>query len=514
VAVSDDSRAGGAGGGSWVVPLLVLVSGTFMAVLDTSITNVAIPKMMVALNAPPDDVEWIVTAYTLMMGVVVPVCGWLGSRFGLARLHRWAMLGFAATSALCGLAWSLPSMIVFRVLQAVPGGMLPLIAMILLMRIVPKSNIGAAMGIYGLGVTVAPAVGPVLGGYLVEYVDWRLIFYINVPVGILGAAAAAVILPSEKPISWPKFDLWGFLTVGYGMFALLLACAEGQKWGWTGYRILGLFVTGTLSLALFVVIELEVPNPLVNLKVLTYWPFVNSLLLLVVVMTGMFTGLYFIPQYLQNVQGMQAFNAGLVLLPASLVVLVMMPIAGRIYDAVGPRWPVTIGMLIAAYASYQLAQMNVETPRHFIEVNLAIRNFGLGLSMMPIMTAGLAALPTALSGAGSTMNNVMRQVISSVSVAALTGMNTDSAQQLMADRGALYDSGAQMLPQIAAYQEQGPSGMLGLYTMLNNEITTQTYANGFYLVAVMSLASVGLTLALRSGGNSTAKAAKPEIVEV
>jgi MFS family permease len=263
-----------------------------------------------------------------------------------------------------------------------------------------------------------------------------------------------------------------------------------------------------------VVIELEVPNPLLNLRVLTYWPFVNSLLLLVVVMTGMFTGLYFIPQYLQNVQGMQAFNAGLVLLPASLVVLVMMPIAGRIYDAVGPRWPVTIGMLIAAYASYQLAQMNVETPRHFIEVNLAIRNFGLGLSMMPIMTAGLAALPTALSGAGSTMNNVMRQVISSVSVAALTGMNTDSAQQLMADRGALYDSGAQMLPQIAAYQEQGPSGMLGLYTMLNNEITTQTYANGFYLVAVMSLASVGLTLALRSGGNSTAKAAKPEIVEV
>jgi predicted MFS family arabinose efflux permease len=298
------------------------------------------------------------------------------------------------------------------------------------------------------------------------------------------------------------------------MFALLLACAEGQKWGWTGYRILGLFVTGTLSLALFVVIELDVPNPLVNLKVLTYWPFVNSLLLLVVVMTGMFTGLYFIPQYLQNVQGMQAFDAGLVLLPASLVVLTMMPIAGRIYDAVGPRWPVTIGMLIAAYASYQLAQMNVETPRHFIELNLAIRNLGLGLSMMPIMTAGLAALPPTLSSAGSTMNNVMRQVISSVSVAALTGMNTDAAQQLLADRGALYSQGAQMLPQIAEYQAQGAGGMVGLYTMLTNEITTQTYANGFYLVAVMSLASVGLTLALRSGRPSMAKSEKREVVEV
>jgi hypothetical protein len=211
---------------------------------------------------------------------------------------------------------------------------------------------------------------------------------------------------------------------------------------------------------------------------------------------------------------MQAFDAGLVLLPASLVVLTMMPIAGRIYDAVGPRWPVTIGMLIAAYASYQLAQMNVETPRHFIEVNLAIRNLGLGLSMMPIMTAGLAALPPTLSSAGSTMNNVMRQVISSVSVAALTGMNTDAAQQLLADRGALYSQGAQMLPQIAEYRAQGAGGMVGLYTMLTNEITTQTYANGFYLVAVMSLASVGLTLALRSGRPSMAKSAKREVVEV
>jgi EmrB/QacA subfamily drug resistance transporter len=512
--VSVDSRAGEAGGGSWVVPLLVLVSGTFMAVLDTSITNVAIPKMMVTLSAAPDDVEWIVTAYTLMMGVVVPVCGWLGSRVGLARLHRWCMLGFAATSALCGLAWSLPSMIAFRVLQAIPGGMLPLIAMILLMRIVPKTNIGAAMGIYGLGVTVAPAVGPVLGGYLVEYVDWRLIFYINVPIGVLGAIAAGMVFPSEKPVSWPKFDFWGFITVGYGMFALLLACAEGQKWGWTGYRILGLFVTGLLSLAVFVIIELDVPNPLINLKVLTCWPFVNSLLLLVVVMTGMFSGLYFIPQYLQNVQGMQAFDAGLVLLPASVVVLVMMPIAGRIYDAVGPRWPVSLGMLVAAYASYRLAQINVDTPRHFIEFNLAIRNFGLGLSMMPIMTAGLAALPSVLSGAGSTMNNVMRQVISSVSVAVLSGMNTDAAQQMMADRASLYAQGGQMLPQVAEYAEQGATGMLGLHTMVNNQITTQTYANGFYLVALMSVASIGLTLALRSGRPSMVKSAEREVVEV
>jgi len=487
------------GGGSWIVPLLTLVSGTFMAVLDTSIVNVAIPKMQVTLNAAPDDVEWIVTAYTLMMGVVVPVASWLGLRLGLTRLHRMCMLGFAAASAGCGLSWNLPSMIIFRVVQAVPGGMLPLIAMILVVRIVPKANLGRAMGIYGLGVTVAPAVGPVLGGYLVQYVDWRLIFYINVPVGLLGALAATRVFPSDKPTSWPRFDAGGFLAAGYGLFALLLAFAEGQKWGWTGYRILGLFVSGLLSLALFVVIENEVDNPLINLRVLTFWPFINSLLLMAVNITNMFSGLYFVPQFLQNVQGLQAFSAGMVLLPASLVVLVMMPLAGRIYDAVGPRWPVTIGMLISVYASYRLAEITVDTPRWFIETNLTVRNLGVGLSMMPIMTAGLAALPPELTGARRTINTVIRQVISIVSVAVLSGTNTDAAQQLMLNRGALYATGLKTLPAPPAAGEHSPSDLLLAYTQLSNQITTQTYANGFYLITILCLSSIGLTLALRSG---------------
>ncbi|MDT7590914.1 MAG: hypothetical protein QOH45_445, partial [Pseudonocardiales bacterium] len=168
---------------NWIVPLSVLIVGSFMSVLDTSIVNVAIPRMQVDLNASTDDIEWVVTGYTLALGVIVPLTGWLGLRIGQTRLYILAMIGFALASALCGLAWDLDTMIIFRVIQAIPGGVLPVVTLIILYQIVPREKIGTAMGIYGLGIVVAPAVGPTLGGFLVEYVDWRLIFFINVPIG-------------------------------------------------------------------------------------------------------------------------------------------------------------------------------------------------------------------------------------------------------------------------------------------------------------------------------------------
>ena len=180
--------------GGWGLPLVVLVTGMFMSVLDISIVNVAIPTMQNDFGVTTDEIQWVATAYSLALGVVVPVSAWCADRFGPTRVYNLSLLGFAAGSALCGLAWNLNSMIVFRVFQAIPGGVLPVVTLTILYRIVPKDRIGAAMGMYGLGIIVAPAVGPTLGGYLVEYVDWRLIFFINVPVGILGTIAAMIVL--------------------------------------------------------------------------------------------------------------------------------------------------------------------------------------------------------------------------------------------------------------------------------------------------------------------------------
>jgi EmrB/QacA subfamily drug resistance transporter len=483
----------------WILPLSVLIVGSFMSVLDGTIVNVAIPKIQIELGASADDVEWVVTGYTLALGVIVPVSGWLGLRIGKTRLYVLAVAGFAAASALCGLAWSLDSLIAFRVLQAVPGGILPVVIMTLLYEIVPAASIGAAMGIYGLGVVVAPAVGPVLGRYLTEYTRWQLIFFINVPIGIDGAILALMVFPQLRPTSWPRFDTLGFISIAYGLFALLLACSEGQSWGWGGYRITALFVSGALSLALFVVIEQQATNPLIDLRILRSYTYSASLVLLAIVSIVMFSALFFLPQFLQRVQGLQELNSGLVLAPAALVLLVLMPVTGRLYDTFGARYLVLAGVLIMGLASHQLAQLTTDTPRSYIETWLAVRNIGMGQAMMPIMTTGISALSTELTAPGSAMNNIVQRVASSVAVAVFGALNIGSANQLMADRSNLLATGAQALPAVAAAQAQGPAGLLPIQNQVSNVVTTETYNNCFFISAILCLAGAALALTLPSG---------------
>jgi EmrB/QacA subfamily drug resistance transporter len=496
MATASNERTGTRG---WIVPLAVLIVGMFMSVLDTSIVNVAIPHIQTELGGSADDVEWVVTGYTLALGVVVPLSGWLGQRIGLTRLYNLCLLGFALASALCGLAWNLDSLIGFRVIQAIPGGVLPVITMTILYQIVPREKIGSAMGMYGLGVVFAPAVGPTLGGYLVEYVDWRLIFYINVPVGILGSLAAYAVFPRIHPKSWPRFDVWGFLTIGYGLFALLLATSKGQDWGWTSYGVLILLVSSALSLATFVIIELEVDKPLLDVRVLTYWPFTNSLLLIGVITIGLFTTLYYIPQFLQSNQGYQALNAGLVLMPSALVMVVLVPIAGRLYDRFGPRWPAVIGLLFMAYGSLLLGQLTTDTPRGELMLWTSIRNIGTGLAMMPIMTAGVAALPQRLVSAGSALNNVTQRVASSLGVAVFGALIASWEAQLLSDRGSLLPTDRTSIPALDAAAKRGPEGLLPIYQQLSHEITATTYSNTFVAVAILCAIGVGLALLLRSG---------------
>jgi EmrB/QacA subfamily drug resistance transporter len=492
---------------NWAMPLAVLIVGTFMSVLDISIVNIAIPKMQTALNASSDNIEWVVTGYTLVLGIVVPLTGWLGLRIGLTRLYVLALLGFSLGSALCGLAWNLESILVFRAIQAIPGGVLPVTTLTMLYQIVPRERMGSAMGLYGLGVVVAPAIGPTLGGYLVEYYNWRLIFFINVPIGILGCVAALMVFPQIKPSTWPKLDVLGFVTIAYALFAVLLAFSKGEDWGWTGYRILGLFVTAAISLALFLIIENEVESPLISLEVFRYFPFCLSLVLISITMTGLFSALYFLPQFLQQVQGLQELDSGLVLLPAALVMAVCMPIAGRLYDAIGPRYPVMIGLVLVGYGSWLLGQMTVDTPRGDIEMWLCVRNLGVGLAMMPIMTSGTSSLAQELTAAGSSVNNLVQRLVSSVAVAVFGSMNAMYSAQLDSDRG-----GQMGQTPYASHTIAGSAGIpvtdptkpvLGGYQALQQQVTTQTYANGFVITAWLSAVGVLLAVFMRAGKQSS-----------
>jgi EmrB/QacA subfamily drug resistance transporter len=484
----------------WGLPLVVLIAGVFMSVLDTSIVNIALPSMQKDFGVSTERVQWISTVYSLTEGVVVPASAWLGARFGLKRVYVWALVLFTAASALCGLAGSLDSLIAFRIVQAIPGGIMPVICQTILFRIVPREKMGAAMGLYGVGVVVAPAIGPALGGYLIDYVDWRAIFYINLPIGILGAIAGLVVLtkiPAERD---RPFDLVGFSCIASALFALLLALEEGTSWGWTSYPILILFAAAINLLALFVVVELQVKHPMLDVRVFKIWPFVNSLLLIAAMMFGLFVVMFYIPLFLQNIQILSAFDAGLVLLPQGLVMGVLMPFAGALYDKFGARWLATIGLALTGSGILMLSRLNVDIPRGELRLGTIVMAAGLGLAMMPIMTGGLSSLPSEFSGAGNAFNTLAQRVSSALGLAMITAMVTADRAQFWADRsGLLIGSGANADPRIVEMQQQGQSGLIPLWQELSNQVQAQAYSHAFVVTGCVVLAGAALAFLLRSG---------------
>jgi EmrB/QacA subfamily drug resistance transporter len=485
---------------NWRVPLLVVIVGMFMSVLDMSIVNVAVPNIRADYGESTESIQWISTSYSLTEGVAVPAAAWLGMRFGLKRVYIWSLIGFTVASALCGLAGDLGQMVLFRIMQAIPGGIIPVTCLTLIFRMVPMDKIGSAMGIFGLGVTAAPGAGPTLGGYLVEHLDWRLIFIINVPIGVVGVIAALALLPDFPPERGKPFDLWGFVAIAGSLFALLLALEEGSDWGWTGYRVLILLAVAINLMALFIVTELHVRHPLLDLRVFTYWPFVNSMILNAALSIGLFATLFYIPSFLQSAQALSPLDAGLVMAPLAAVLMVMMPVTGRIYDRFGARWPAVLGLTTNSIGLIMLARINVDIDRTEVVIGTMVMCFGTALAMMPIMTGGMSAVPARLADHASGFSTLIQRVSAGLGLAGMTALITVQHAQIMADRsGLLAPDGADADPRVVAMQATGQEGLLGLWQQLSNQVQAQTYSNAFVLAAVLTLVGAGLAFFLPTG---------------
>ena len=481
-------------GRGWMGPLLIVMIGSIMAVLDTSIVNVAIPRLQNEFGASTDQVQWVATAYTLALGIVTPLTGWLGDRYGLDRVQNAALILFVVGSALCGLASGLNVLIGFRIFQAIGGGLLPAVSQAMVYRMVPREKLGAAMGLYGFGVVVAPAIGPTIGGYLVQYVSWRLIFYINVPIGIVAAVLSFMLLPRFPKIPGQRFDYLGFLTIATGLFALLLALSEGETWHWTSYPTLGLITVGLLSLALFVVVELSVAEPMLDLRVFRSGTYTISALLVAILSIGLFSGLFYIPLFLQRGDGLGAFDTGLLLLAPAVVTVIMMPISGWLYDRIGARWPAVIGLGIVAWSTYLMHVMNTDTSRGQFMVWLALRNLGTGLAFMPIMAGSISVLPLRLVSRASALNNIVLRVSSALGLALLTALLTTQQAQQLSDRSALLPAVAPGSPQLQSVADHGQAGAIGLANSVGLQIFGSAIADLFLLTA--GLTAVGMLLAL------------------
>jgi len=415
---------GGMAGGAWGVALLTLVIGAFMSLLDSSIVNVAVPTLETAFSASTDQIQWVITVYLLVLGIVVPSTGWLSDRFGTKRLYLVSLALFTVGSFFSGFAWSVGSLIVFRAFQALGGGLIMPITMSMIYQLVPRARIGTAMGFFGLALILAPAIGPTLGGYLVEFVDWRFIFYVNVPIGILGVLAGAAWIPEFPSRAAGRFDAPGAVTSAIGLFALLFALSEGATWGWTSEAIILLFYVAVAALALFVYIELHTERPLLDMRALGYGQFTLSLVVSAITSIALYSGVFYIPLFLQQVVGLGAFHTGLVLLPASLVTAALIPLSGRIYDRVGPAPLAFTGLCVMTVTTYVFHNLAADTPANTIVLWMAMRAVGMALAMMPVMTSGMTWIPTEEVTRASAISNIVQRVSASFGLAALTSAVT------------------------------------------------------------------------------------------
>lgn len=400
-------------------PIIVIILGSFMAFLNASIVNVAIPKMMLVFGASQDSIQWVLTAYMLALGIIMPISGYLGDTFGYKRVFIISLSLFILGSIICGMAWSVNSLIAARILQALGGGVMQPLSMALIFKLVPREKIGMVLGVWGISAMAAPAIGPTLGGYLVD-LSWRTIFYINVPIGVFNFFLAVKNLEETKLIKGKSFDKWGVVLSSTGLFCLLMALSKGSSKGWTSLYIIGLFIIAAATLTSFIRVELRHPEPILELRLFKNFLFTLSLVITSIVSIGFFGAIFLMPIYIQNVLGMPAMKSGMITFPAALLSGIMMPVAGRIFDKHGARLISIIGLTIVVVTTFMMHTFNLMTPVLVIVAWLSFRGIGMGLSNMPVATAGMNTVPIHLIGRASAMNNVIRQIAASFGIAMFT----------------------------------------------------------------------------------------------
>jgi EmrB/QacA subfamily drug resistance transporter len=401
-----------------LLALIVIVVGTFMAILDSSIVNIAIPKMMAVFNASTDQIEWVLTSYMLTMAIILPMSGLLGERFGLKNVYVFALTVFTIGSLLCGVSWNLPTMIAARIIQALGGGMIMPVSMTLIYKIVPRQKIGIAMGFWGIAAMAAPAIGPTLGGYLIEYADWRLIFNVNIPIGILAIASSAVLLDGHKEkIKVHKFDYTGSILVAISIFTLILGLNDANRKGWGSPYIVFLFLTSALSIIAFVIVELNHSEPILDIRILKNSHFSLSLILSSITSIALFGGVFLIPIYLQSFMGLTAMQAGLLMLPASIATAIFMPVSGKLFDKYGAQGMILCGMTLLVCATFLLSRINLSTDLTYLTILLIFRGIGIGIAMMPISTYGMSTISNTQVGKASALSGTIRQLAGALGIA-------------------------------------------------------------------------------------------------
>ncbi|HNA89439.1 MAG TPA: DHA2 family efflux MFS transporter permease subunit [Anaerolineales bacterium] len=407
--------------------LISVMFGIFMIILDSTVVNIAFPTLRREFGATLADAQWVLSIYVLSLGVTTPVSGFLADRFGIKRVYLLGLSLFVFGSLLCGFAPSLGWLIAARALQGFGGGIAQPLGPAQLYRAFPPKEQGTALGYFGIALVFAPALGPILGGWLVDLNLWRYIFFINVPIGIVGVFLGSRFLLDYRVERKPSFDPLGLITAVIGFGAVLYAASIAETNGWTGSTTLMFLGIGVAALIAHTIVELYVAkDPMTTLPLFKNPIFLNAAFVGYVATIALFGAEFLMPIYLQAFRGRTALQAGGILLGVALTSGITTPLAGRLYDKIGPRMNLVVGFLLLCINTWQLAKIQGDTPISYIFFLLALRGLAVGLTLQTSFVAALSSIPLDKLPRGSSLLNSTRFVVQAVAVATLATIFSSS----------------------------------------------------------------------------------------
>ena len=495
----------------WLLTLTVML-GTMMNAIDSSIVNVAVPYMRGSLGASVEEISWVTTGYILSNVIVTPLIALVSSRVGRKRFYFYSIVIFTVSSILCGLATTLPLLVLARVIQGIGGGALgPLSQSIMRERFAPHEQ-GTAMGIFGLGVVVGPALGPTLGGWLVDHFSWPWIFYINVPFGVLNCLMVLRYLddPPYLVRERGRIDFAGVALLVLSLCSLQLFLEEGRRYDWfdSGFIVMLAFLA-VGGLILFVWREMTVDLPAVDLSLLGNANFASGIFISGILGMGLFASMFLLPLFLQQLLGYSAIDSGLTLMPRSIATGLTLPVAGRLYNRVGPRYLVATGLVCSATSFFLMSRLSLDVGYRELFAVQTLQGMGFGMTFVSVSTAALSSVDRTRIMSASGLYNVFRQVFGSVGIALAATQFTGGQsifRSYLAERTSVYNPVAQqwlakvsagMTAKGADHVTASARALRFLEGMVMRQAAMMSYSRIYSVLAVMFLCLLPLTLFLK-----------------
>ena len=492
-----------AGGRHAGAPALITVSvmlATIMQALDTTIANVALPHMQGSLSATQDQISWVLTSYIVAAAIMTPTSGFLSARLGRKRLFVWSITGFTIASILCGVATSLTEMVVFRLLQGVFGAALVPLSQSVLLDTYPREKHGSAMAMWGVGVMVGPILGPTLGGYLTEFYDWRWVFLINLPFGILALLGILAFVPEtkrdrERPIDWFGFALFG---IAIGALQMMLDRGELKDW-FSSPEIVVEAVLAGLCFYMFLVQMTTHPRPFLSPRLFRDRNFVTGLFLIFMVGIVLLATMALLPPFLQNLKGYPVITVGFALAPRGIGTMVAMLIVGRLVNKLDPRLLMLTGLGMTALSLHQMAGFNLDTDVWALTWTGVLQGFGLGFIFVPLSAVTFSTLEPALRTEATGLFSLLRNLGSSIGISAvimLLSRNTQINHASLSEHVTPFDPAWRaMLPD--AWSLDTASGLAALNGEVTRQAATLAYLTDFQLMMWVTLLAIPLIFLLR-----------------